>query len=245
MTAPLGRRKLTPAQWLAIINRLDIPSSEGLLITGGEPFLYAGLVDIVEGLPGMKVRINTNMGPVTKEQIRRIAAWQSRVDGELMLYTAYHYGQPGVVEVGEFAEKFQLARELGLRIKASIVGQPGQNFVALKKRFQNSYKIKLDVKKETRARMHFTGVRETGPCDYVTCKTDALRLIGPDGFRYPCASAMVRGVMTMEDLLNQDPSPTPYVTDCIDYGLCLPCDHHGPREITLKERACGSYEAAV
>ena len=45
-------------------------------------------------------------------------------------------------------------------------------------------------------------------------------------FKGICTNPEVR-----QDLLAEEPTSMTYSTECKEFGLCLPCDRHGPRKI--------------
>lgn len=233
--APAGREMLTGKQWVEIIKRLDAIGPRYLVVSGGEPFMHPGMMQIIMGVAPMVVRLNTNFGLVTDDQIREMADR----DPPVKLFISYHFNQPGVLDEVEFVRRIQLAKDVGSDFTIHSIGYPFpwslDHVVA---RFRRSYDICLGVHKDLRQK-HFTGARSHGPGRHVECKTRRLRLIGPDGYRYPCLSSLYRGVneMRMENLLYDEPTGLEYTTECRDFGFCLACDVQASRRIMLKEKA--------
>jgi hypothetical protein len=219
------RRHLSPQNWIDICSKLDTE----ILITGGEPFIYLGLMEIVEGIE-QKVRINSNLGPASPADLDRLVE-----RGNAFVMCSYHHGQRGALPFDDFARKVKILKEGGIGTKVSMVAKNPQHGMKVlnpvKTMFQRRYGIKASISHEARHYDPWPGTTEKGTGQAVRCETGCLRLVGPDGFRYPCQSKMARNVGQMEDLLNEDPTGMEYVTECREFGLCLPCDRHGPRKI--------------
>lgn len=219
------RRHLSPEQWVTICNKLDT----GIIIIGGEPFVYIGLIDIVEQIDH-PLRITSNLGPLTDKIIERLCK-----RGNIRMLTSYHHEQPGALTIEAFGRKVSMLAAGGLRCRINLVSRDAEHrkiLKPIKRRFQKEFGIKdTNISKNARFYDAWPGTQAKGPNRTVLCQTGCLRLVGPDGFRYPCESKMVRGVGQMEDLLADDPTPMKYSTECKEFGLCLPCDRHGPRKI--------------
>jgi hypothetical protein len=219
------RRPLTPKQWISICNKLDT----GLVFTGGEPFVYSGLLEVLEGVEH-KVRINSNLGTLSDTDIRRLGD-----RGEMMILASYHHQQPGALPLEAFARKVKLLQLGGIKIKVSMIATSPEHghkvLKPVKRLFYRKHRIKASISKDARVYDAWPGTQSRGATKRVLCQTGCLRLVGPDGFRYPCESKLVRGVGQMEDLLTDDPRPMDYDVECGEFGFCLPCDRHGPRKI--------------
>lgn len=223
-TAQAGR-VLTWQQWLIICNKLDT----GLVFTGGEPFLYPDLFRVLCNVDH-KLRINSNLGPLRDGDLYTLVS-----RGNLSFIASYHHKQPGALPQVEFARRVRILLDGGIKVKTNMVStgpEHGRDVLnPVKRAFRRDYGITADISRDARFYDPWPGTRDDGKCRDVNCQTGCLRLVGPDGFRYPCESTLVRGVGQMEDLLKEKPKPMQYDTRCADFGLCLPCDRHGPRKI--------------
>lgn len=218
------RRRLSPEQWIMICNKLGTR----LYILGGEPFLYRGLIDVIEQI-NFHLRIASNLGPVTDEIIERLCK-----RGNIYMIASYHHEQPGAIAVEALARKVNMLQASGLQCRVNMVSQGPQYLAQLRRvqsRFKAEFEISARIVGDYRVYNVWPGCQSARPNRTVLCQIGRLQLVGPDGFRYPCQSKLVRGVDQMEDLLTDDPTPAKYSLRCREFGLCLPCDSHGPRKI--------------
>lgn len=195
-------------QWIKIIRRIASP----YVITGGEPFLYPGLADLVCKANSQRVRINTNLTLMTKEDM---AALHKR--GNVTLRVTLHFGQPGWrLNVPETLSKLEmLLRYDRIKTRFLTIGTPvGRTAVA---EF-GAAGVNLVVIHDARSfdRFYFAEPRPSR----VLC-TRKVRLIGPGGRRHPCFLHLRNGTLPME--LHDPPV---FSVLCGNYGDCSHCDRH-------------------
>jgi MoaA/NifB/PqqE/SkfB family radical SAM enzyme len=107
-------------KWLEIFNRLK---PQTLDITGGEPFLMAGLVDFIEALhPDIKLGMTSNLTKPILEFVKRIPA------SRLVNFTlSYHPTQK--LNRDEFFGKMLLLKSKGFPICVNFVAFPEQMYL--------------------------------------------------------------------------------------------------------------------
>ena len=133
-----GRRPLSPEQWIMICNKLGTR----LLITGGEPFLYRGLIDVIEQID-FQLRITSDLGPVTDEIIERLCK-----RGNIFMVASYHHEQPGAIAMEAFARKVNMLQAGGLQCKVNMVSQGPEHARQLRKvqrRFRGEFGIAAHI----------------------------------------------------------------------------------------------------
>ncbi|MEF2232220.1 MAG: radical SAM protein [Pseudodesulfovibrio sp.] len=207
-----------PRDWRDAINR----EQRHVVFTGGEPFLYPGLAELVNGIePGLKVRVYTNFSldatPVLAAVTRPVhlyVSWhpQRRVDrGVFLANLRAMQGNPLFTADLHAID----ARESRAGLAADLAFFADQGFT-----------VRMDD--DQRA---FEGAGQATRRMAACSKT--IYLIAPDGTRYQCVSRLVRRDSPMENLFDGPLGLASAVSLCPDYGNCSPCDALGETRMVL------------
>jgi len=227
-------RSIPPDQWIAICHKLTTPQ---IAITGGDPFLYPGLLHVIESIPH-HLMLFANLDHVTENDIARLTK-----RGDISVICSYHHKQPGAQKFQDFAAKAAALHDGGLELAARIIWDNDEYrpiIRAARTVLEKKYGVFCWIEP---ARPHvgtdFRGCRqgELGP--QVLCQTQCFRLAGPDGYRYPCQSKMFRNVGRMENLVTEEPGSEAYDTVCDEYGLCMLGDYVARRVIEAAQPVVG------
>jgi len=102
-----GSPHLSAKDWMKGLNRLVLPKDVPITLQGGEPFLYKGIWEILEGIDH-KVDIMTALPPfLTREHFLKLKtlAWNRRPAPYPTIRVSYHKGQNDFKElVGRIAD---------------------------------------------------------------------------------------------------------------------------------------------
>jgi organic radical activating enzyme len=203
---------LSPAQWIRIFNSLG----RDIVITGGEPFLYPGLDEIILGVsPKLDITIYSNLKVPLKEDI----SWLRRKG--LAMYLSYHpsYGDDAV-----FIKNLRLLKQYKVPFTIHAINIIGRE--KLEKMCADKLRGEVPpiiIDKDQRKLFESSSKKFK---KRVRCQRRII-LIAPDGYRYQCVSRMVRRVAPLENLLTESFSGECRTADCGDYGYCAPCDGLG------------------
>lgn len=203
---------LTPKEWLHLLHTLD----RDIIITGGEPFLYTGLKEIIQGLKAhYKITIYSNLMVPLPSDI----SWLKRKG--LTIYGSYH---PGQRLESSFIKNVQALQHEGVHFTLHAINTQGRDQLAKilgEQLAGQDLKVTIDEDQ-----------RELFPCSSkqyrkrVLCRKSII-LIAPDGYRYPCVSRLVRRTEPLENLLKEPFTTEWQSVECPDYGFCAPCDGLG------------------
>ena len=201
---------LAPEQWVEALNRI----ARNVIISGGEPFLYGGLVELLNGIrKDLDVRIYTNF------KVKNTPEIIAKVNRPLQFLVSYHTGSGSVDDFLAIANR---VRKMG-KFKGVIHGISAREqrdlLVKTKKTFaQSGWNLKIDDDQ----RLLFEGASKKFR-KRVRC-TRRVILVAPDGSRYQCVSKLTRRVDPIGNVLESDPDPEAATVVCSDYGYCSPCD---------------------
>jgi MoaA/NifB/PqqE/SkfB family radical SAM enzyme len=201
---PRSDREISVNRWVEILSQ-----TEGTIVfTGGEPFLYEGLMQVIAGIAPRKIRINSNLLLITKQDAVVLAQ-----QPKLVLRLTLHFNQPGwKLKPEAVVGKLQMLQQYGIRFHTIVMGEPN---AAVIKRIRDAG---IEPVEQLDARQTDPFPTVTGDIRVVNC-TRNVRLLGPDGLRYPCWNYMHQGLSPM----SLD-APTPFVVRCDAYGCCAYCD---------------------
>lgn len=201
-----------PQAWAEAINR----EGRHVVFTGGEPFLYPGLAEVINALrPELRVRVYSNFCLDLSDQLARIAR-------PVHFFVSWHPQQRADREV--FLRNLMLMRDGG-RFTADIhaidavetapvLADDIAHFAG------HGFAIAMDSDQRG-----FAGAGQ-GLCRPAAC-AKTLYLIAPDGTRFQCVSRLVRNDRPMENMLAGPLGPAVAVSECPDFGNCAPCDALG------------------
>ncbi len=230
-----GRRwtgQVTPAQWAEAINR----EGRHVVLTGGEPFLYPGLVKLINAVDRhLQVRVYTNLGLELAEQIHSL-------DREVHFYVSWHPRAKVGAEIGSGADS-EANRDIFLRNTEAILASPLRALeVHAIKADEDKNRLEQDLEFFKQQGLHiyldedqraFTGARGAPACQ-AFCRR-RIYLLGPDGNRYQCVSKLMRRADPMENILDGPLEQDLCFTLCPDYGRCAPCDGLGETDIHVTD----------
>jgi len=226
----LDRKELTVDEWGAICDKLP-PGP--IIVTGGEPFCYTNLVDLLNRIK-QRVLLWTNLVSTTDEQIEALN--RSR----LGVMATYHHGLTPKPFWKHIAQAKRL-QDKGAVVKIIFLIRGPKHklqFQGFVKRCEDTG-LPYEFGRILNHCGSWPGCLMKGPGRRVLCKTTYLHLVGPEGVRFPCQSALIRNVRPMENLRTSPPGPSVYKFECPDFGHCLPCDKLACRMITTVPQSIG------
>lgn len=233
--APFGTRSaayLSPQEWIDGLNRFVLPDDVPVTVQGGEPFLYAGIWELLEGVHH-KIDIMTALPPhITKKDFTRLKtlAWNKRPAPYPTIRVSYHQGQHEYTELIERIAELQEILSIGLY----YLDHPGmQDEIEELRLYATKRKIEVRSKEflgEYNGQIYGTFLYEdaaqgTPVGITVMCKNTVVP-IAPDGTVYRCHSDLYfdRRERVLGSILDPDFSlPTSHLP-CDFYGLCSECD---------------------
>ena len=218
-----GRRwtgQVSPAQWAEAINR----EGRHVVLTGGEPFLYPGLAELINAVDRrLQIRVYTNLGLELAEQIHSL-------NREVRFYVSWH-------------PRPEADRKMFLRNTEAILESPLRALeVHAIEAVEDRDRLGRDVEFFQRQGLHvhldedqrgFAGSRNT-PARQAFCRR-RIYLLGPDGRRYQCVSKLMRRADPMENILDGPLGQDLCFTLCPDHGRCAPCDGLGETDIHVTD----------
>ncbi|MBI9079214.1 MAG: radical SAM protein [Pseudodesulfovibrio sp.] len=208
----------SPEAWVQAINR----EGRHVVLTGGEPFLYPGLSELINGVNAdLKVRVYTNFCLSLRDVLDRIQrpvhffiSWhpQQRADRDTFLDNAFHMLDNPLFTADMHAIDAEETRA-GLDADLDYFLKKG-----------------LTVTKDDDQRT-FDGSCQTALKTAVCSKI--IYLIGPDGTRFQCVSRLIRKDRPMENMLKSPLATEEAVSLCPDFGNCAPCDILGQTQMAV------------
>lgn len=223
---------LTPEEWITALNRFVLPEGIPITLQGGEPFLYKGIWQLLEGV-NHKVDIMTALPPfLTRKHFEDLVTldWNKREAPYPTIRVSYHKGQNDYKELIERIAELQDILSIGLYYlehpgmadEIDAVRDYAEKYdVELRaKEFLGEYKADIygTFKYQDAARGERLGAR-------VMCKNTVVP-IAPDGMVYRCHSDLYfnRRDLAIGNILDSScPLPIAYLP-CDNYGLCSECD---------------------
>ncbi len=212
-----------PDRWARALAR----EQKHVVFTGGEPFLYPGLVQVINSVdPKLKVRVYTNLCLPLEMQLAAIrrpvhfyVSWhpQKAADRERFLANVQALTANPLFSCDIHAIDAEENRAQSLREDLD---------------FFLSRNLRLDIDADQRT---FAGSC-AGTLRNALC-AKRIYLIGPDGARYQCVSRLMRADRPMENMLKGPLGPDMAAGLCPDFGNCAPCDQLGETVMhVLEER---------
>lgn len=222
-------KQLTTEDWIKGLNRLELKDDLPISLQGGEPTLYPGFYNVVNGIkPELNIDILTNAMFNVDEFIRRIKPDRCRrVAPYASIRISYH---PERMELTSTMEKVLKLLDNGYSVGVWIVDHPRDGKVA-----KICYELMLQEKIDVRMK-EFLGEFEgkhygtyfypkavDGKKKNCLCKPSEL-LIAPDGSIHRCHYELYNNVRAYAHLLDAHVKPISDFRACETMGLCNPCD---------------------
>lgn len=231
LSGGLVKKKIIPAaDWIKLINRLDLPENLPITLQGGEPTIHPDFYNIINGINShIPVDLLTNAqfdaakfaSLISPSRLKRDAKYAS-------IRVSYH---PTTMNWTKTLEKVIWLKEKGYSISLNSVFHPDVETLLL-----NCQKESLSKGVDYRFK-DFLGVYQDkiyGQYKYdnacfsdnlkiVTCKTSEL-LIAPDGQLYRCHHDLYNAYKPLGSLLDENISISTGFNSCEMYGRCNPCD---------------------
>lgn len=226
-------RKLSPGEWIEGLNRLELPKDVPITLQGGEPFLYDGIWQMLEGVHH-KIDILTALPPFLKKENflnLKTLEWNKRPAPYPTIRVSFHKGQNDYKElVGHIAELQDI-----LSIGLYYLDYPGHSDadIAELKECAKAFKVELRTKEflgEYDGKRYGTLLYPDATAgkrlnQRVLCRNTVVP-VGPDGTIYRCHSDLYfnRRVPALGNILDEEfVFPNDY-SPCDNYGLCSECD---------------------
>ena len=211
-------QELSPRAWVRIFKRVKL----SIILTGGEPFLYPGLIELVQRSPERQIRIYTNL-------TLDVSEFAQQVKRKVSLLISYH---PLVQSFDRFRQQFELLQvRPNFHGVVHVVDVPEHQaaIVQARKLFANGIENwKFTIVEDQRRQNPEMSSKKV--CKRVRCRRVSA-LVAPDGVRYPCASLLLRRKQPQEDLKKQFLRRGALIVECNDYGHCCPCDAVAPGSV--------------
>lgn len=199
-------------QWAGFINE----AGRNVIITGGEPFLYQGLIELINAVrPEIKVKLYTNFSQPVEEFV-------SKCQRPVVFFASYHPGAGPVEKFLATVEKVRSYKQF--RGTIHMVGWEKQldALKKIRKEFQRKkWFVYIDQDQYSLSSSCSMSFRQNVRC------TRRIYLIAPDGNRYHCVSRMLRRKCALGNVFQEGLGPAKVTIECPDYGFCNPCDSLG------------------
>lgn len=234
--AQYGRNRLPmlePRQWIAGLNRLDLPADVPITLQGGEPFLYKGIWAILENVRH-KMDILTALPPFLgrREFLRlRTLEWNRREAPYPRIRVSYHCGQNQYEDLIRRIADLQDLVSIGMYYLDTPATRPEE--IAAIRAFAAKYGVEVRSKEFLGrwGRQVFgtylypeavAGTRLPYP---VWCKNTVIP-IAPDGTIYRCHSDLYfqRRRHALGNLMDERFEFPQSHQICDNFGLCSECD---------------------
>lgn len=229
-----GFEELEPHEWVAGLNRLDLPEGIPLTFQGGEPFIYKGIWEVLDNIRH-KVDILTALPPqVTVENLKKLKTldWNKRPSPYPTIRVSYHKGQNDYKELVPRIKELQEA--LGLSIGMYHIDHPAYpDYIQEIREYAKKYGVEFRTKEflgKWDGKDHLQ-YKYPDACDgvvrqkHVLCRNTVFP-IGPNGMIYKCHSDLYskRKEITIGNILDPNLKLENRHRDCSFYGTCIPCD---------------------
>ena len=207
-------------QWADAINR----EKKHIVITGGEPFLYPNIVELINAVKrDLIIRLYTNLSV----DIRSLL---DRIEREVNFYISRHPVKNSNRDL--FLQNIRAIEKnsfLGYGIHA-VEAEETKDQLKDDLDFFKSKGIMIYPDYDQRT-FQGAGQKEVSSA---FCRK-RIYLIAPDGTRYPCVSKLMRKKNPMENMFNDPLKRDICFSTCDEYGSCSPCDGLGETNIITLE----------
>lgn len=203
-------QEISVDDWIAILKKVN----KHVIITGGEPTVYKGLVNLLNGISRhLNVQLYTNLTfapEMLLEKLRR----------RIYIYGSCHYSRFSLETIRKHVDTLAKSKWITGGEVHFIKTEENKEYAD---RFQQVFQ---DSPWNTRL---FTDKRKL--CEKVLMKTrrhvkckQKLILIGPDGKRYPCSTKMFQQIDPIADMRHDPFVNRFYRIECHNWGSCASCD---------------------
>ncbi len=224
---------LTPEQWIAGLNQLELPPDTPITLQGGEPFLYKGIWEILEKIRH-KVDIMTALPPfLTTDHFRRLKTlnWNQRQAAYPRIRVSYHRGQNNYHELIDRIADMQKVVSIGLYyMEAPVTPQEEIDDLCAYAQKSGVDARKKDFLGEFNGKMYghlrYSEAALGRPHGCVVLCKNTVVPIAPDGTIYRCHSDLYfrRQECALGNILNKEFSFPVEHLPCNVYGMCSACD---------------------
>jgi len=211
------RKEITAEDWIGVLERVG---DRGVMITGGEPFLYPNLLEVVNSVHRDRyLAIYSNLSCVPMG----FAQGLGRV---IKIRASYH---PHEMPLDKFTQQVRvLAADSNINGSIHLLNLPDSPLFEAARTALASLPWEFHLEQDQRDQF---AEMSNGQCERpVRCASKNI-LVGPDGRRYPCVSSLLSGNLPQEDLLTDVLGSEIVDVACARWGHCAPCD--GLTERTL------------
>lgn len=207
-----------PEKWYEAINR----EGRHVVFTGGEPFLYPDLVEIINNLrTDLNVRVYSNFCLDLTGHLERITrpvhfyvSWHPQKRAGRMLF---------LKNINNIQDNRLFSSDIHAIDAVETTSVLSDDLAFFK---EHGFDIGVDADQRS-----FEGAGQMKRRLAVCSKT--IYLIAPDGTRFQCVSRLVRNTRPMENMLEGPLGPETAVSECPDFGNCAPCDALGETVMTI------------
>ena len=210
------------ADWIRGLNRIETVEDRPITLTGGEPTLYKGLYDVLDGIdPMITVDLLTNGAFDVEEFMRKIPPGRMKRDAKYAsIRISYH---PGYTDKNKLEHVASTLHKNGYSVGIWAI----DTGVSLDDLFDDFDWLGVDIRKKE----YLDGDHGTykypaaveGKRKSCMCKPSEL-LIAPDGRLFRCHADLYRGINSYGHILDEEVVlPTDFLP-CDEFGFCNPCD---------------------
>jgi organic radical activating enzyme len=228
------RDNLTTEEWIEAANRLELREGLPLTLQGGEPTLFSGFYDFVNGVkPELKMDLLTNFMFDVDEFIEKAPVDRFTRDAPYApIRVSYHPGQNKIEDLIEKTKKMEAA---GFRVGLFGILHPDekakQHILDVQKQCQDigiDFRTKEylgDYNGTLYGTFKYDGSVMGKEMKYCDCKTSEL-LVDPAGYVYKCHSDLYSGRVPYANILDEDfnEDSIDIHRECLFFGDCNPCD---------------------
>ena len=228
-----GTAHLSAREWISGLNRLVLPKDVPISLQGGEPFLYAGIWEILENIDH-KVDIMTALPPfLTREHFLKLKtlAWNRRPAPYPTIRVSFHKGQNNFRELVERIAGLNDILSIGLY----YLTHPSisEEETAEMKRYAKAKGVELRAKDflglhqgKMYGELKYSGSVEGKRAGSTVFCRNTVVPIAPDGRIYLCHSDLYfdRADRALGHIFDDHFEFPEGHLPCSNFGLCSECD---------------------
>ena len=225
--------KLSPEEWTAGINRLELPNGIPVTLQGGDPFLYKGIKHILENIRH-KADVLTALPPhINRDYFLgfKTLDWNKRDAPYPRIRVSYHKGQNNFDELVRRVSEFNDLVSIGIY----YLDHPGYEDGEIEKMKAHAKAAGVELRSKeflgeyegkTRGQFLYKGAADGVRKSFqVKCRNTVVP-IAPDGAIYRCHSDLYfnRKETALGNILGDSVVFPSEGLACDNYGLCSECD---------------------